>query len=68
MTQYQTDKKPSGTQKTIYSFVSSFLLIWPFQKLKEPSQWDGLFERPKHMLKLMGKEIFTLLRSKILFI
>ena len=28
---------------------------------KEPSQWDGSFERPKHMLKLMGKKIFTIL-------
>ena len=23
---------------------------------KEPSQLDGSFERPKHMLKLMGKK------------
>ena len=35
---------------------------------KEPSQRDGSFEHPKHMLKLMGKIIFTILRSKILFI
>ena len=27
---------------------------------KEPSQWDGSFEHPKHMLKIMGKKIFTL--------
>ena len=26
---------------------------------KEPSQWDGSFEHPKHMIKLMGKKIFT---------
>ena len=33
---------------------------------KEPSQWDGSFEHPKHMLKLIGKEIFyEILRSKI---
>ena len=25
---------------------------------KEPSQWDGSFEHPKHVLKLMGKKIF----------
>ena len=25
---------------------------------KEPSQWDGYFEHPKHMFKLMGKKIF----------
>ena len=24
---------------------------------KEQSQWDGSFEHPKHMFKLMGKEI-----------
>ena len=28
---------------------------------KEPSQWDGSFEHPKHMLKLMGKKIFIIL-------
>ena len=31
---------------------------------KEPSQWDGTFEQPKHMLKLMDKKIFTILRWK----
>ena len=31
---------------------------------KEPSQWDGSFERPKQMLKLMYKTIFTILRWK----
>ena len=31
-------------------------------------QWDGYFEHPKHMLKLMGKKIFTILRTKNLFI
>ena len=35
---------------------------------KEPSHWDGSFEHPKHMLKRMGKKIFTILRSKMLFI
>ena len=24
---------------------------------KEPSQWDGSFEHPKHMQKIMGKKI-----------
>ena len=28
---------------------------------KEPSQCDGSFEHPKHMLKLMGKKIYTIL-------
>ena len=35
---------------------------------KEPSQWDGSFEHPKHTFKLIGKKIFTILRSKLLFI
>ena len=29
---------------------------------KEPSQWDSSFEHPKHMLKLIGKKIFAILR------
>ena len=33
---------------------------------KEPSQWDGSFEHPKYMLKLMGKKIIEILRSEIL--
>ena len=32
---------------------------------KEPSQLDGSLGHPKHMFKLMGKEIFTILRSKL---
>ena len=28
---------------------------------KEPSQLDGSFEHPKHMLKLMGNKILTIL-------
>ena len=35
---------------------------------KEPSQWDGSFEHSKHMLKFMGKKIFTILRWQFLFI
>ena len=35
---------------------------------KEPSQWDGSFEHPKHMLTIMGKKIFTILRWNFLFI
>ena len=31
---------------------------------KEPSQWDCSFEHQKHMIKLMGKKIFTILRTK----
>ena len=31
---------------------------------KEPSQCDGSFKHTKHMLKLIGKKIFTIFRSK----
>ena len=34
--------------------------------LKESSQWDGSFEQPKHMFRLLGKKIITILRSIIL--
>ena len=35
---------------------------------KESSQLDDSFEHPKHMIKLMGRKIFTSLRLKIVFI
>ena len=35
---------------------------------KEPSQWDGSFEHPKHMLKSIGKKVLTILRWTIIFI
>ena len=33
---------------------------------KEPSQWDGSFEQPRHMFKLMDKKIIAILRWKSL--
>ena len=36
--------------------------------LQEPSQWDGCFEHPKHMLKIMCKKIFTILHRFFWFI
>ena len=33
---------------------------------KESSKWDGSFEHPNQMFKLMGKKIFTILRWNIL--
>ena len=30
---------------------------------KEPSQLDGSFEHPKHMFRLMGKKMVTILSS-----
>ena len=35
---------------------------------KEPSHWDGYFEHPKHIFKLRGKKIFTILLWKVLYI
>ena len=35
---------------------------------KELSEWDGSFEHPKHMLKIMDKKTFTILRRKFLFV
>ena len=35
---------------------------------KEPSRRDGSFEQSKHMLKIMGRKIFTILRWNFLFI
>ena len=32
---------------------------------KEPSRWDGSFEHPKQMLKLIGKKIITILCSNV---
>ena len=34
---------------------------------KEPSQWNGSFEHPHHMLKLLGKKMFTILLCNIVF-
>ena len=31
---------------------------------KEPSHWDGSFEQPKQMLKLIDKKILAILRRK----
>ena len=33
--------------------------------LKRKSQWDGSFEHPKHMLKIMGKKIYLKFYAKI---
>ena len=35
---------------------------------KELSQWDGSYEHPKHMFKVIGKKILTFKRWKFLFI
>ena len=52
--------------KIIFLFLNQNICCW---YSKETSQWDGFFEHPKHMFKLMGKNIiFTILRSNILLI
>ena len=40
-------------------------ICWGYSK--EPSQWEGSFEHPKHMFRLLGKKIFAFLRSKFLY-
>ena len=32
------------------------------------TQWDGYFEHPKHMFKLMGKEINAILGAQTILI
>ena len=63
--------KRAGLQLRVRTKIFFFLLL--NQNIccgysKEPSHQDGSFEHPQHMLKLMGKKIFTILRSNILFI
>ena len=48
----------SAYQKIVFSFLNQNIYCG---HSKEPSQSDGSFEHPKHMLKGMGKEIFTIL-------
>ena len=45
------------TEKKIFLFLNQNICC---VDSKESSQWDGSFECPKHLLKLMGKEIFTI--------
>ena len=54
--------------KSAYQKKKNFLFLNRnicFGYSKEPSHGDGSFENPKHMIQLMGKTIFTTLRSKI---
>ena len=62
------DKRPlvkSVQQKMIFLFlIQSICCVYS----KESSQWNGSFEQPKHMLKIMGKKIFTILHRNFLVI
>ena len=46
------------TRSPTYTFLTNICCGYS----KEPFQWDGSFEHPKHMLKTRGKKIFTILR------
>ena len=63
--QYFRDLVKSLYQKHNFLISQPKHMLWV---LKRTSQWDGSFEHPKHMLKLMGKKILTILRSQKLFI
>ena len=52
--------------KNAYPTKNNFIISQP--KHAVGSQWDGSCEHPKHMLKLMGQKLLTILRSKLLFI
>ena len=56
-------KRMGNLKKKVYLTQNSC-----FGYSKEPSQWDGSFEHKKCMLKLLGKKIFTILRSNFAFI
>ena len=60
-----TDVSNMRTKKLVFLFLNQNICCG---YTKEPSQWDGSFEHPKHKFKLMGKKIFSILRSKKLFI
>ena len=43
-------------------FISTVTCL--FSHFRQSYPYDGSFKRPKHMLQLMGKRIFTILRSE----
>ena len=51
-------KYPQAFNKNDYLISQPKHMLW----VLEPSQWDGSFKHPKHMLKIMGKKIFTISR------
>ena len=53
------------TKKIFFLFLSQNICCG---YSKEPSQGDCSIEHPKHMLRIMGKKIFTILRRKFVFI
>ena len=55
--------KTCAWQKITFLFLNQNIC---YGYSKEPSQWDGSFEHLTHMLKLLGKKMFTILYSKFL--
>ena len=51
-------------QKSIFLFLNQNICCG---YSKELSRWEGSFEHPKHMLKLMGRKFFTILCSFFVF-
>ena len=51
--------KSDGNQKLIFLYLNLNICCW---YSKELSRWDGAFEHPKHMLKLVDKKICIILR------
>ena len=47
------------SEKLFFLFLNQIICCW---YSKETIQWEGYFGHPKHMFKLMGKIIITLLR------
>ena len=54
--------------KSVYQFFSYFSTKTYVVGTRKKRLNETVFERPKHMFKLMGKKIFNSLRSKIVFI
>ena len=63
-------KKP-GFQISLHNWKLFFLFLKQnicCEYSKEPSQWDGSFEHPKHMFELMVKKIIIILGLKYFLI
>ena len=52
----------------VFFFINFSTKTYVVGTQKKPSQRDGSFEHPKHIFKVMGKKIMTILRLNILLI
>ena len=57
------DSRKDCVNENLLLFLNQNICCGYSNNSKETSQWDGSFEHPKHMFKLMGKKIITILRS-----